>query len=701
MFKENEIITKVKPREAVMEAKTGTRDFSYNLLPFDLPAGKQTISFTLNDREGSQRFFMGMLPEQVHSKFKVDGVPVRFVYSRFVEEENGIPIELELRLHNSIARAWVTHKLIAAMRPLADVIVPNFLHDTQCWLEDKEHDNQKYRSYKVYSLRVQFDHETRRPELLISYDGTTRTTTASLQELSKMGGFRYDWVRRVTFRGGSYRYDRQPDAAKYHPEEVFPLLNKELEAWLHLRFTAIPNKKKHQQFRNEVKWFYGQFAKLPEFRQAIPHQDQFKKVNAADQFFLETNNDLLIFGEKHTGRDIYEGLRRHGPAKLPACQDVRFFFIYDRQQSEITDKFRDFLQNESAGENQLAQFTRVPMIPEPDLDIVFDSKEEPLQSILYRISLLELKAGQRYYAFFINPWSLYDQDAKNHLIYYRVKEALLRRNVMMQNMDAAKIKTGNLHYFLPNLAAAMIGKLGGTPWRLNRPHSNALVVGFGLFRSRKYNIRYVGSSVCFANDGTFEKFDCFKANDTYALAATVEKALYNYRAAHQKVERIVIHFYKKLSYKELKPVEKMLRQLGLGIPIVIVSINKSYSNNITAFLHSDGSGLPQAGSVFRYRPNQYLLYNNDRMPESTGYQGNMPMPVKISLWATEKTILENEETVRSLLQQVYDFCFLYYRAVKHAKLPVTILYPEMLAAIVPFFRDEMLQERSDGGMMFL
>lgn len=702
MYKENEMINTVKSREVQLTAEARKREYIYNLLLFDFPESTQTIPFTLDEREGSHRFSLEALPEEARTKFKVDGVPVQFVYSTFSEGKNSIPVEISLRLHKSIARAFFTHGLNAAMRPHADVVVLNFLHDTQCWFEVEKRVDEKYRTYKVFSLRVQFDAKTGRPELLISFDGTTYTTSANLQEISNIEGFDYDWIRRLTFRGGCFRYDKQPVAAQYHPEEVFPILNRDLATWLHLKTPTILNKEKHHQFRNAVRWFYDKFAKLPEFKKAIPHRDQFKKVNAVDHLILETNDDLLVFGEGRKGRDIYKGLSGYGPAKLPACRDVRYFFIYARQQGETTGMFRDFLQNEPIGENRISQFTRVPMIPKPDLDIAFDSmKGEVLQSILQRISLLELEPEKRYYAFFINPWSQYERDPKKHRIYYRVKEALLLRGIMMQNMDAAKVKTGALHYFLPNLAAAMTGKLGGTPWRLNRPYSNELIVGFGVFRSRKFNIKYVGSSVCFSNDGTFEQFDCFKANDTYALAANVEKAVYKYLAAHKKVERIVIHFYKKLSYKELRPVENMLRQLKLDVPVVIVSINKSNSKNIAAFLRDDDYGLPEAGAVFQHRPNQYLLYNNDRMPERAVRPGNMPMPIKISLWATEKTILENEAVVRILLQQVYDFCFLYYRSVRHAKVPVTILYPELLAGIVPFFMDEVLQERSDGGMFFL
>ncbi len=699
MFKEEAQIIPSNEKGAP-EAAENTKMYSYNLLPFNFPGSEITIRFTTDEEKGNHRFSLNALPEESHKQFVVDGVPAEYVYAHFDDISAGIPVKTDLSKHPSIARAWYMHALNGAMRHHADVMVPNFLHDTECWFEVKDPAKEKYRIFKRFSLRVQFHPSERTPELLISFDGFTYVSRTSLRGLFGMQGYHRNILRRVIFRGGCYRTDQLPEQARYHPEEVFPLLNRELKSLLNISIPAVPNREKHHQFQKEVRWFYYEFATKEGFRDAIPHQNRFREVDAKDMFVLPSGDDLLEFGEGKTGRDIYQGFRDYGPVQLPPYSDAGYFYIYARHQSHVKDTL-DAALHSANGENKITSFSRVPLIHEQTLDIVFDADEEPLQSILNRIRLMETDPGKCYYAFFINPWSKYEQDRNKHDIYFHVKESLLLRDIMMQNMDAAKIATPGLRFFMPNLAAAFTGKLGGIPWRLKRPYCRELIVGFGVYRSSKYNMRYTGSSVCFSGDGTFEAFDCFRENDTYALAATVEQALYKYVEMHDRPERLVIHFYRKLSRKALQPVEQMLRKLKLEIPVIIVSINKTYSKNLSAFMHHDPYGLPPAGTVINYSRHQYLLYLNDRMPENKSYSGAMPMPLKLSLWSEKSESIDDRETAAMLIQQVYDFCFLYYRSVKHARVPVTVLYPEMLAGILPHFKDQVLQTERGGRMMFL
>jgi hypothetical protein len=698
MFKEEEHFIPLEEKAAPVAAKN-TKAYSYNLLSFDFPQDKQTIRFATREHEGAHRFSLSALPVEARKQFLVDGVPARYVYSRF-EGLDGLPVEIDLRKHLSVARAYYTHNLNKALRKHAQVLVPNFLYDTICWFAAKNNGSGKYRAYKKFSLRVQFGPENNTPGLLISFDGYAHTTAVDLSELSKIRGYNENMVRHAVFRGSCYAIKKCPTAARYHPEEVYPILNRELRSLLNIDIPVRPNKEKHLQFQREIKWFYNQFAVREDFKEAIPHQNHFREVEPKDMLAISTNDDLLEFGEGNTGRDIYKGFRDHGPVRLPSCKDVGYFYIYARHQADEKEKCDDALRGGHSGIS-ISGLSRVPMTHEISLDIVFDAKDQPLQTILNKIQLLETEAGRCYFAFLINPWSKYEPDTKYRTIYYRVKEALLLRNIMMQNMDAAKLKRNGLNYFIPNLAAAFTGKLGGIPWRLKRPHTRELIVGFGVFRSMNYNLKYTGSSVCFSNDGAFEAFDCFRAEDTDVLAATVKKALYKYVEAHDKPGRLVIHFYRKLSWKALKPVEDMLRELKLNIPVIIVSINKNYSKNITAFMHNDPYGLPEAGTVINFSPGQYLLYLNDRQPDQKEHQGPMPMPLKMSLWSNDDAVLDNRATLLTLMQQVYDFCFLYYRSVKHARLPVTIVYPELLAGLMPYFRDEVLQEEREGRMMFL
>ena len=227
-----------------------------------------------------------------------------------------------------------------------------------------------------------------------------------------------------------------------------------------------------------------------------------------------------------------------------------------------------------------------------------------------------------------------------------------------------------------------------------------LIVGFGAFCTQQYKRKYIGSAFCFSNDGTFREFDCFPADETWALAGTVADALQRYRNEKPDVERLIIHFYKKMSEKELYPIEKKLRELHLGIPVIIVSIYKALSENHLVFDNGCNYKMPLNGSYFQLGNHQYLLCVNQRGNE-TSVVKTCPLPIKLELQSNDATLLDDPELVERLMKQVYSFCFMHWRTVKQPPIPVTVRYPEMLAQMFPWFDSEVLPEYGKKTLWFL
>ncbi|MCC5929908.1 MAG: hypothetical protein JJU28_11730 [Cyclobacteriaceae bacterium] len=67
-----------------------------------------------------------------------------------------------------------------------------------------------------------------------------------------------------------------------------------------------------------------------------------------------------------------------------------------------------------------------------------------------------------------------------------------------------------------------------------------------------------------------------------------------------------------MSRKELEPIEEGLRKLDLDIPVFIVSINKTESQDIVAFDESWDELMPTSGTFINIGWNKYLLFNNTR-----------------------------------------------------------------------------------------
>ena len=259
-------------------------------------------------------------------------------------------------------------------------------------------------------------------------------------------------------------------------------------------------------------------------------------------------------------------------------------------------------------------------------------------------------------------------------------------------------------FHLPNIAIALLAKLGGIPWQLQNTGKNDLIVGVGAFKSRKIGKRYIGSAFRFNKDGIFQNFDCYRDNDLIQLVAGIRKALMHYVVEHESAERLIIHYYKTMSKKEAQPIIDMLYRLGLNIPVIIVTINKTETQDIVAFDTTTADLMPISGTVVRVGGNQFLLYNSAKYDETFATskgKKDYPFPIKVKITAANEEFQFDKTLYAELLDQVYKFSRMYWKSVKQQNLPITIKYPEMVAEIVPHFSDAELPPFGKTNLWFL
>jgi argonaute-like protein implicated in RNA metabolism and viral defense len=267
---------------------------------------------------------------------------------------------------------------------------------------------------------------------------------------------------------------------------------------------------------------------------------------------------------------------------------------------------------------------------------------------------------------------------------------LLKRQIVSQVIDQNKVNSA-INYWIPNIAFAMTAKMGGIPWKLARTAESELIVGFGAFRSFEHKNPFVGSSLCFDNEGRFQEFDCWQEKNKWAFKGQLTKAIEDYLSRHQHIERLVIHYYKELNKKEFKWVEELLDQIRADIPIIVVRINNSFNQKELVIDPNHEKCLPINGSYFHLQYHDYLLYINERQKGDAGGIKAARYPLKVSLQSNRAGLFEDDELVKKLMQQLYDFSFLHWRSISQPRVPVTIAYPEYLARIFPHFDAETLQ----------
>ena len=246
------------------------------------------------------------------------------------------------------------------------------------------------------------------------------------------------------------------------------------------------------------------------------------------------------------------------------------------------------------------------------------------------------------------------------------------------------------------MSVTILAKLGGIPWRLGLPATvqKELIVGVGAFKHPD-EVRYISSAFSFDNSGHFNEFEYFMAYQTNLLAGSIANKVKEFAAKYESPNRLIIHFYKRLSEDDLRPIEAALQKLELTrpLPIFIITINKTEAKDIIAFDTKWVERMPYSGTYISIGNGKYLLFNSSRhrLDSSFHSKDGYPFPIKLSIDCTNKKLLENEATIKELIAQVYQFSRIYWKSIRQQNLPVTIKYPEMVAQTAPYFKDGLPQ----------
>ncbi len=223
---------------------------------------------------------------------------------------------------------------------------------------------------------------------------------------------------------------------------------------------------------------------------------------------------------------------------------------------------------------------------------------------------------------------------------------------------------------------------------LNKPIEDELIVGVGAFRHVSTNIQYLGSAFSFDNSGRFNRFEYFTQADTDLLAGSIITSIKDFKRENNNPKRLIIHFYKTMSDKELEPIQKELDNLELDIPVFIVSIIKTVADDIFVYDDAYDQLMPLSGTYIKVGENKYLLFNNARYKTGMTAGEKYHFPIKLTIKSVPAEAL-NENEVKQLIDQVYQFSRMYWRSIKQQNLPVTVKYPEMVAEIAPYFQDDL------------
>lgn len=686
-----------------------------NILTFEHPEKEKIFGFKLKKENGHSPLRRGEFPRELWSKYQEELDEINYLYCDFSSTDNcDFNITVDLTYSIYFAKHYYHFQIAQYFKEVAHVVHPNFVNSATIWFEAPAESTTEYKLYYKFTLAVRLAMISDKPELIVSFDGTSKVLNKSLLQLSSEN-INIDSVYWMVHNGMLVRRDENlPEDFNNHLDEYRPVLSNDLADALNYTRSFKINKDKYADYFKNISVLLKKYLNTEDFKKIIPHCGEWHKLESVSLTSEGTN--LLKFG-MGTHTDPYEGLKAFKPCVLAPPGQYKFFFICHESDTKVANLFHLYSERKK-GYIDFNQFISLPLVYDKKLHITFSDNDNPLEEIRKKLSEADLKPNINYLAVYINPSYNFKAAHDNVNFYYKVKQLLLRYKVSTQVILRENIAKDNFQHSIRNIAVATLAKLGGIPWRLDREINNELIVGIGAFRTRKYNTRYIGSTFCFANDGHFKGFNVLPADNHRLLAGAIREAVEAYKNKHEKTERLIIHFYKRMSNKEIAPIIRQLKSIDNNIPIVIVTVNKTESSDLVLFDNDYDHKMPYSGTYIPIGMNSYILCNNtrykptlnskhtteEREAEKTQLEKQLksfPLPVKLHLQSTDEKIIKDPEEVKEIIDQVYQFSRMYWKSVSQQSLPVTTKYPEMVAEIYPHFEGGKLYDFGKKNLWFL
>lgn len=683
-----------------------TQQITLNIIPFTPPIASGVFPFYRNKQyqPGFCPVSAGDLDGVLEQKMsKLDALETDWLYTDFAKpREDAILLDIDFTKNIHFAAHYYRHLLRQHFKGVAHIMHQNFTNEVEVWFLNTQLTSSKYNVYNQFTLKIQHNRISDGPELVISYDGRTKVYKQSVQE---MVGFPTEYFNWMNCDGTLYRYKWLPDEFKLNLNKVYPVLSNKLKPQLQIAFDVPDTSNRYPTYKKVLQEFYDTQIKTDAFKSIFPGvENGFYSVPTDDVKQIPGDSNKLQFG-KDIGKEPKTDLRKFGPYKpVPPPNNVKFFFIFHSADRVSHVKLIwEYFTKGFKGFPDMTKFIHQPFsMDDKEASIAFDDIHSAVDVVKKAIRNKEKLPDTKYFAIYISPISKFDTDPVRKNVYYRIKELLLYEGIGSQVIFKENITKNAFNYFLPNIEIAILAKLGGVPWRLTRKTSEELIVGVGAFYSTTFKSRYVGSAFCFNNEGIFKGFDCFGGADTNKLAASIREAVLKFLVTNERAKRLIIHFYKEIGKKEIQPILSTLHKLGLNIPVIIVTINKTASKALMGFDNNSQGLMPYSGTFVKVGRNEYLLFNNTRYDAASNPTAReYHFPVKLSISATQPELLDDESLVNLLIDQVYQFSRMYWKSVSQQNLPVTIKYPEMVAEMFPYFEHDRLSDYGRENLWFL
>lgn len=680
-----------------------------NIIPFAPLEQRLSFSFYPEKQKGMAPIHWSKLFEE----FPKDRANEKqYYYSDFQSPVNGT-IEKQIELYNapSFACHYFSYLIYTYFKAIPEAIVfPNFIGDVEVWFENAKAATKKYKVFDRFTLKVQFSGVLYKQfNIVVSYNGISKALHTPILSITDIEREKY---KRVLCNNVVYHFHKTlPDELKEQLEDVYPVLNYDIAKQYDID-VELKKTNRYPVYLTQLQNFYDTYLNTDDFRNVINLDLNGYCIIPENKVEMvgRGNNSMQFKNGTHINPGL--GIITHKPYKAYTEKSLKLFFIYNKDDGEfVKSHMYKFMMEGWHGTVNKQEKHSEPLISYINQPFGFDASKQTsfidnnniFEEVKEQLDKFSIDPTCTYVAIYISPIKKDDKEHPQHKAYYKIKKHLLDKGITSQVIYKDHISKPDFYYFLPNIYVALLAKMGGVPWLLARSRKNELVIGVGAFKPMDADERFVGSAFCFQNDGSFQGFKCFQSGETSILAGSIKDAVEKYIEQHQSAERIVIHFYKEISNpEELQPILNMLDKIGYGnIPVIIITINKTESRDFLGFDLNSSGKMPVSGTYISVGFNKFLLFNNVRYKdESYLKQQDYHFPIKLSFKCSKQGVL-NMQVIGQLIDQVYQFSRMYWKSISQQNMPVTTIYPEMVAEIFPHFGSDKLPAFGEKNLWFL
>ena len=303
------------------------QNLQINILPFPLPVISSDFPFYRVKTDGYCPIHKGDLRGIIEEHFSTEEFEqLKWLYTDFATpKDNAVILNIDLSENIYFANHYHRFLIRSYFSEIADVISNNFTNEIEVWFKAPQQPNKQYTIYNLFTLKAQFARITDGPELVVSFDGTTKVLNQSLKDLTNFPTEQFNWVK---CGKQVYRYKYMPIELKQDMDLIFPVLTNKLKPQFNIVFDKPAFDNRYPKYKRILDNFYNEHLNNDAFRSYIPiSEDGYLQVSAEKTLTISENSNQLLFGKNQKGEDPRKDVLKYGPHK-PAKSNKCSFLLY-------------------------------------------------------------------------------------------------------------------------------------------------------------------------------------------------------------------------------------------------------------------------------------------------------------------------------------------------------------------------------------